>query len=211
MDFLKKNWITIALIVSGLFLTWILFRGCAPDNTHKDEHKAVDSTAGYWQVKVKEVNKNYDYILSLNQKYETAITELATKVWAKQVLANANQQRINELVAQYKDSKVPKLVTCDSLVSVIEQQDLTIHGFSDLTDSIVSNHNRQMEVVMSQFKDLQTAFNSQSIALQTTTQKYDGLYKDYDKSVRANKFNKTLSRVLAGALLIVGGALVIGK
>ena len=210
-SWLSKNWLTVALIIAALILTWILFRGCAPDNTHVDEHKAVDSVNKYWQIKHKADSLYADSVAKADIKKDAAIANLTAKIKATEGRLTDAQQKASDLadIIQSQIDTAAKFKACDSLAVLVQSKDFQVHALTELTDSIINQYVKKLEVRQDVLTRLEKSYNDQNKALAETTQKYDGLYKDYNTSVKANKFNKTLSRILAGVVLVLGGALLI--
>ncbi len=210
---MKVNGTVIALIVAGLVLTFFLFRGCAPGNTHIDEHKAVDSTQTYWMKKHKADSLFADSMASVAASKDTIINKLRIRLSDAQSMVTVEQNKAQGLaeIIQTTIDTGAKFKACDSLAVIVQAQAFQVHSLNELTDSLISQYTAKLQVQQQTITRIEKSYNEQSKAMAETTQKYDGLYKDYNKAIRNNKTNKLLTRIMAGVILVLGGAIIIGK
>jgi hypothetical protein len=207
----SKKWILIGLIVAGLILTWLLFRGCSPGNTHEGEKKSVDSMANYWKQRHKYDSLKIDSADKASAAKDVIISGLLAQIKVTRgrlTLSQARARDLANIIISPVDTPA-KFKACDSLAVVVQGMEFQISGLNTLTDTLVNAYTQLGIIKDSEIQQLKESYALQGIDLQVVKAKYDGLYKDYTKSVKANKFNKTASRVLAAAVLVLGGALLI--
>lgn len=210
MDFIKKNWLGILIALGVIFLFWAIFRSCNTPNLHTDEKAKLDSL----NAVIERMQKD-----SLIKLHEDSIRD---QVDARKYdsLRNLEKQRLAELkIANnqakeyaYKYQKAignhdtsAAISNCGDLARQVIEKDIIISGFETITDSLSKAHTESMlnkDRQIAIWKGLYLAADSGRIE---NKNKYNGLSKDYGKQVKANKFNKNLSRGLAIVVLVLGG------
>lgn len=204
LNFLKANWKMLLIGAIFLFLAFIMLRRCTPSRDTSGEKKEVDSL-------VKVVNQQRsDFTVAIVKK-QTEIDSISEASRKTQLEANKAQKEIRRLIARSSEiiAKAPAEIkqdkNFDSLASVNQELALQVADYIDLTDTISTQYQKQLDakdsIIALQGKllfDLQNKFVD-------VTGKYYQLQKDYVKVEKKRKRNNTLNRVLAGALIVAGG------
>lgn len=208
MDFIKKNWLTILIALGVIFLLWVIFRGCNSSNPHTEDKKYVDSLESVIKAEQqKQAKDSASYAIKIAAK-DSAFNNVVNKLNATSSLAIKEQTeriRLAKLIQNAGIDTVLKFASCDSLASIVIDQGSVIETLQGLTDSLVIQHVEEMKIKDQRIAALDSAYKNVSDQALMIKSKYDPLFKDYGKQVKANKFNKTLSRVLGIAVLILGG------
>lgn len=207
---ISKGWLTVALIAIGLFLVWLVFRGCGPDNKHKENKSEVDSIRTSAQARHRHdslVIVQYKDAITLLNKDKGVLKE---KVQALETQLNKSSGKANKIAYEVVKAKiihdtVNYIAGCDSLVTAV----------ADLTN-ILDNYQYEMGEMVNNY-EAQLTYKDSVISIQTVgraelmksfnevTYKYDVLYVDYSKVIKKGKRERLLTRVLAGATLVLGG------
>lgn len=210
MDFIKKNWLTISIAIGVIFLLWVIFRGCNKPNLHTDEKVKLDSLNAI----IERMKK--DSLIKLHE--DSVRDQVNSRKYDS--LRNIEKQRLSELKYANNQAKeyaykyqkaisnhdtTAAISNCGELAKQVIEKDIIISGFETITDSLAKAHTESMlnkDRQIATWKGLYIAADSARIE---NKNKYNDLSKDYGKEVKANKFNKNLSRGLAIAVLILGG------
>lgn len=212
MTFLKKYWLQILIAFGLIFLLVIIFRGCNPAADHTSDKQYVDSVIQVNALLKKQAftKLHMDRVIdSLNQwRYDSMLkVHQVDRLKVDEATAKANLYAFKYQQARELHDTILSFVECDTLALVAQDQAIKIHGYEKLTDSLVSAHAAAMLIRQGQYESLNALYMQTDTALNGVAGRYNGLYKDYTKVVKANKFNKTLSRVLAIAVVVLGGSL----
>jgi uncharacterized protein YihD (DUF1040 family) len=176
-----------------------------------DESRSVDSVNKYWQERHAIDSKYVDSMAAVDASKDTVINNLQTQLSLTRTNLKIADHRANDLVEiiQSHADTPSKLMACDSLAVLVQQYSFQVGTLTELTDSIISQYTKKLEIRQDVLTRLEDSYNTQNKVLAENTKAYDGLYKDYNKVVKANKFNKTLSRILGVTVLVLGGALIL--
>lgn len=197
------------LIAAGVFLLIMAFRQCNNLPSHRGEGKSMDSVAvalaakeKAGEVKLAALTRQKDslqHIVDTTQKQLQAVRKdlSARAIAVLQNLANGSQ-------AIGKHDTLWRLQNCDSLraqvaagLPVVIAQD----SLSQETIAACMAEGAVKDSIAASYLDLwqttKTAYSQQRAA-------YVGLLKDYNKANGRLKFNKTMTRGLAIALLAAG-------
>lgn len=210
-----RRWLTIAAICIGtIVLLAIVFRGCVHVNPHKEEKKEVQqinqATQKAWDSTAQE--------LQLSRHREDSLQRI-TQVQAAQMAATKKElahsrQKLHQVITALDNAKVAGDTTkylqlADSLRNETVAQAGVIQHYETLTDSTIENYERRIKEkdhTIEMQADLLTKLRSANIEI---TGKYNDLHKAYGKVTRKLKGERTMGRILAGAVLV--GGLIIAK
>lgn len=210
MDFIKKNWLGILIAIGVIFLLVIIFRGYNPANPHIDDKRYVDSLETVIKAGQKKQQKDsLRYLIEIAAK-DSAFNNMLSKLnttSSQAIKAQAENIRLAKLILNSGKDTVLKFASCDSLASIVLTQNDALEGWKELTDSLVIQHVEEMKIKDNRIAALDSAYKNASDQALIIKGKYDPLFKDYGKQVRANKFNKTLSRILSIVVLTLAGSL----
>jgi hypothetical protein len=205
ITFLKKYGLWLAGI-AGVFLLIIAFRGCNPAPSHKDEKKSLDSA----QVKYKAAKDSMKLVIAdLTYRNETLQRAYDTIHHQRDSLGRVVKDGVVKLQAAIKRGQEAKdrgdtasvVRSWDTVTGMVNRGIPAIVKADTLDQQMVDNHNRQMAIKDSAIAALTYLWHFADDNYAGAKKAYDGLYHDYGDLNRQFKFNKTLSRGLAIALL----------
>lgn len=213
ISLLKRFW---WLIAAGVFLLFIAFRSCKPLPSHKEEKKEMDKDAAIYK-------SQRDSLL---------------KVAAERGVENEQLKRRNDTLLHQRDSlrgevaagikKAQGIIkegrdalkrgdtgmvfhSWTDLATTVEKGISTIGREDTISQQIIENQKQQLAIkdsTISAYRYLWSLADS-NYAKQRSA--YDALFSDYKRANSGLKFNKTLSRGLAIALLVAGAKIFIFK
>lgn len=210
----NKYIIPAVLIVAGIILAAVIFRGCDNSPSHNEEVKEVKALQE--QLKKTEERAATDStrlvrrgdslqvtLLDLQNKQDVIKRELVATKNKVQALAGANEKaKTNRDTARY-------ISTCDSLkdLATLQGEIITMYQFND--SARTANYEDQLTE-----KDSLLANRAALIAQlrQANTETYGALMQintDYNKISRKLKRERTLSRVLAAGVAVLGGVVLL--
>lgn len=208
-----KSWL---LIAAAVFLLAMAFRSCNNLPSHKDEGKSMDSLQkAYSTEKAVDLRKITDLTFqkdsiqdrfdSLDARYKAVQQDASARVDAvQQNLSNGDQ-------AIAKRDTLWRLRNCDSLRAQVTTGLLVIAAKDSLCQAMISACIAEGSVKDSISQTYLSLWKKADTAYSRQRQAYVGLYMDYTKANSRLKFNKTLSRGLAIALLAAGAKIFIFK
>lgn len=217
LDKIKSiRWITWLLIAGALFLLIMAFRACNNLPSHKEEKKSLDSLATAYQVQVGQQQRQIAVLTvendSLQRRLDTTSRQLSAVRKDLSIRADAVRQTLTsgDRAALRRDTAAI-VVNWDSLRAQIAAGLPVVIAQDSLSQQVIADCIRQGVV-----KDSLTAVYRGLWLLADTNyarqrQAYNGLFIDYTKANSRLKFNKTLSRGLAIALLAAGAKIFIFK
>lgn len=214
MTITKGHYALAGIIAAGIILAAIIFRGCDNSPSHKEEIKAVKALQE--QLRTIEQAKAADSSrlarrgdslhlvnLDLQNKKDVIARELATTKTKVYKLASQNEK------AKKSHDTARYIETCDSLKDLAKLQGelLEMYQFNDSARTV--NYEEQLSA-----KDSLLANRAALIAQlrATNTETYTALLNintDYYKVTRKLKRERTLSRVLAVGVAVLGGAILL--
>jgi hypothetical protein len=206
----NNKWIWVALAAVALFLTWAVFRGCGEGNVHRSNKSQVDSAK-------QATNTRYKRDSSLVKEYQTAISvlendkrNLKVKVAALETQLNASGKQANKIAYKVVQAKVERdtiryVANCDSLVTAVADLTNILDHYQEEIRQTVNNYEATNLYKDSIISIQGAGLVSLKASHDFVSGKYDLLYRDYGKLVKRNKRERTLTRILAGATLVLGG------
>lgn len=203
--YLTKNLKWIALIITLLFLAWVMFRGCNTLPDHADGKKTVDSVTAAYAVEKKEALAQIDSLTREDRRKDWIMDSLVTKVHGVQQDMAVRRNAITGTLARDQQARIDKdtaaiVSNCDTLARQVEAGMLIVGGYENLTDSLVKAAKDQARIKDSLAMAFMNLYRKSDAALGVVTKEYNVLYPDYVKARRGLNFNKGLSRGLAVAL-----------
>lgn len=214
MTITKGHYKLAGIIAVGIILAAIIFRGCDNSPSHNEDVKEVQALQE--QLKKKEEKAASDSarlvrrgdslqtsLLDLQNKQDVIKRELVTTKNKVQALVGANEK------AKTNRDTVRYIQTCDSLkdLATLQAEIITMYQFNDSARTV--NYEEQLTA-----KDSLLANRAALIAQlrQTNTETYGALMQintDYNKVTRKLKRERTLSRVLAAGVAVLGGVVLL--
>lgn len=212
--FNTRNYMIGGVIVVLVFLAFVFFRKCDNSPSHNEDVKEVKALQE--QLKKTEEKAATDSarlvrrgdslqtsLLDLLNKQDVIKRELSAMKNKVQALAGANEKaKTNRDTARY-------ISTCDSLkdLATLQGEIITMYQFND--SARTSNYEDQLTA-----KDSLLANRAALISQlrQTNTGTYGALMQintDYNKVSRKLKRERTLSRVLAAGVAVLGAGLLL--
>lgn len=203
------NKVEIAAGVAAVsFLLWVLLRGCNP--APQTNQKQVDSLYAVIQT------QNKQWIAINKADSAQLVDEFLTNDSLKAVLRSTEFERSlltatnNNLYAELKKARVihdtpSQFVICDSCFNQLDAMSLQLAKVEYVADTLAKADSSIIMQEHYQFLVTKSLYLKTDSALATTKTYYDGLSKQYGAQVRNNKFNKTLSRIEAAVILVLGG------
>lgn len=208
-----KYWL---LIAAGIFLMIMAFRSCNNLPSHKQEGKNMDSLQiAYASEKAADLHRIaelsfqkdsiQDRFDSLDALYKAVKQDASARVSAvRQNLASGAD-------AIAKHDTLWRLQNCDSLRAQVAAGLPVIAAQDSLCQAMVNACMAEGGVKDSLISSYATLWRKADTAYSQQRAAYVGLYSDYNKANSGLKFNKTLSRGLALALLVAGAKIFIFK
>jgi len=214
IEFLKKNWLKMLLLLVVAFLFWLVIR--TDHKTDDTNLKKVDSLV----LVNKKIIYSYDS-LSLEYKkvkYNDSVTKsnLFKNLLVTKKALNKTERKVNDLIAISDSLKealdtVAYVKNCDSLIIEVKalmfsNEELQKQYNELLTQFMLEQANN--DSVMLQKDKL---YSDLRIASDEVIKNYDAFRNQYWKAEKSRKLNKNLTRGLAAAVLILGITVLVNK
>jgi len=211
--FTWRNALVAAGIVGAIVLLLILFRGCDHSPDHSQDVKEVKQDQGALKTKDEQariVTNNWKEKADSLQRINVAL-QAQLDVYKQE--AAKSKEKAGRLVKELDRAKAERdtsayVQTCDTLQQMVQDQAVTIDEYILLVDSVSANYQQQIDYkdsIINQQVDLLAAFRESNTKLE---QRYYEINTDYLKATKKLKRERTLGRVLAGAVLVLGGLLL---
>lgn len=212
--FNTRNYIVGGIIVVLIFLAFVFLRKCDNSPSHKEEVKEVKILQE--QLKEREFKSATDSIRWVKQQdsLKTVLVNLETKRVLIDIELKQTKNAVRSLIAA-NDQAIEErdtllyIQTCDSLkdLATLQNEIITMYQFNDSARTV--NYEEQLTA-----KDSLLANRAVLIAQlrQTNTETYGALMQintDYNKISRKLKRERTLSRVLAAGVAVLGGIVLL--
>lgn len=207
--FNRRNYIRAVLVIAAILLLFVVFRGRAYVKDHnstvaqldkitaelKTAHSKVDSFAIATEAKT--------HLLALENNH------LLNKIDSVEAQNRGYGRQVIQLTANLKAAKSMKdtakyYANCDSLAIVAEDQRDAIANYEILIDSSAANFQEQIAAKDALLNERAALNNKYRTSTQWMEQEIKQQQKDYGKLVKKHKRERTLSRVLAVAVLTLG-------
>jgi hypothetical protein len=214
--YIKAHRLFILLTAGAIFLLIIAFRGCNNLPSHKDEKKEMDSLSAAYEGQIgalKRDNVNLSFQKdSIQRKFDSASLELAAnrKDGAAKIEAVKQTLTSGDRAAARRDTAA-MLINWDSLRAQVVAGLPVVVANDSLSQQVIAACVAQGAVKDSLIANYATMWQKADNAYSRQRAAYNGLYTDYSKANSRLKFNKTLSRGLAIALLVAGAKIFIFK
>lgn len=212
--FNRRNLIIAAIAIGFLVLILITFRGCYRTPSHKEDVREVKVLQD--QLKEMEFKSAADSIRWVMQQdsLKTVLVNLETKRVLIDIELKQTKKAVRSLVAA-NDQAIEErdtllyIQTCDSLkdLATLQGEIITMYQFNDSARTV--NYEDQLTA-----KDSLLANRAALISQlrQANTETYGALMQinaDYNKISRKLKRERTLSRVLAAGVAVLGGIVLL--
>jgi len=210
------RWTTWLLIAVAVFLLFMAFRSCNNLPSHKPEKKSSDSAAAAYadsvaiqRRKIVDLEyRNSDLQKSLDSANQ--LLNIVRKDAAARVIA-VRQNLTNGDEAIVKHDTLWRLQNCDSLRAQVKSGLSVVIAQDSLSQQVIADCMRQGAVKDSTILAYRYLWSIADSNYARQRQAYNGLFADYKTANSRLKFNKTLSRGLAIALLVAGAKIFIFK
>jgi len=210
------RWTTWLLIAVAVFLLFMAFRSCNNLPNHKPEKKRLDSTAAAYVDSVaiqkrKIVDLEFRNDL-LQHRLDTANMLLVAvrKDAAARVIAVRQTLASGADAARRRDTAAI-IINWDSLRAQVAAGLPIVVAQDSLSQQVIADCMRQGAVKDSMIVAYRYLWSLADSNYSRQRQAYNGLFADYKTANSRLKFNKTLSRGLAIALLVAGAKIFIFK
>jgi hypothetical protein len=215
IPFLKKYGLWLAGI-AGVLLLIIAFRGCNPAPSHKDEKKSLDSLDAAYKNAVSEKQRQIIGLElhndSLQKKLDSTQLLLSfTRKDASVRIAAVKQTLTAGADAALRKDTAAILVNWDSLRAQVIAGLPVVIAQDSLSQQVIADCLQQGMVKDSLIYSYKALWQKADTVYARSALAYNGLYVDYARLNKQFKFNKTLSRGLAVALLVAGAKIFILK
>lgn len=205
MQNLKINWKLWLGIAIFIFLLFIIFGKC---NTNKPVTEKIIYKPD--QSVVKERDAYRDTVELYRDQIEQAKAE---KQSSEKLMQRANKE-LGTLIVKYNKAvdaaNVPVIrETCDSIVAENQNQLAMIGQYQTDMNDLIDYYDLALKAADSAAIKSNYLLISANAASQQVTADYNALVKSNNKNLRKAKRNKGLNRVLAGALVVVSGILIV--
>jgi len=210
------RWTTWLLIAVAVFLLFMAFRSCNNLPSHKSEKKSSDSAAAAYadsvaiqrrliielQYRNSDLQKSLD---SANQQLNIVRKDAAARAIAvRQTLASG-------IDAARRRDTAAIVINWDSLRAQVAAGLPVVIAQDSLSQQVIADCMRQRAVKDSMIVAYRYLWSIADSNYARQRQAYNGLFADYKMANSRLKFNKTLSRGLAIALLVAGAKIFIFK
>lgn len=212
--FNTRNYFIGGVIVVLIFLAFVFFRKCHNSPSHNEEVKEVKALQE--QLKEREFKSVADSIRWVKQQdsLKTVLVNLETKRVLIDIELKQTKKAVRSLIAA-NDHAIEErdtllyIATCDSLkdLATLQGEIITMYQFND--SARTANYEDQLMA-----KDSLLTNRAALIAQlrHANTETYSALMQintDYNKISRKLKRERTLSRVLAAGVAVLGGAILL--
>lgn len=210
------RWTTWLLIAGAIFLLIMAFRGCNNLPSHKAEKKESDqryenyrADSGRMVKKIADLSFRND---SLQGALDTALRQ--RDIYRKDLSGRADAVRktlaSGDAAGRRRDTAAI-VVNWDSLRAQVAAGLPVVIAQDSLSQQIIDDCMRQGAIKDSMTAAYRYLWTKADSNYGAQRQAYNDLFKDYSKANSRLKFNKTLSRGLAIALLAAGAKIFIFK
>lgn len=208
------KWITptqikwAAISIAFVLLFCFVFRSC--DKTPKAVHTPVTVE----QVDIKQ--QTIDSLYAVVGDKQAEINALKDEIRTSDILIDKADTEITRLIKVHRNFKAVKdtvevVKVCDSLIDANEFLMVEINQYQKDMNSLIEMYDAALQASDSAAIK-QTQLNSDlRIALDIANTKNAGLVKDYNRELKKKKRERTVNRVLAAAVMVTGGALLLSK
>jgi hypothetical protein len=199
----RKYYIIGGAIILSVVLFLLLFRGCNLKNTHKEEAEQLKKENAELKEKEKVANLQFDSIQQSNKERDAQIQLYKFREDIAQEELNESLDYGNRLAHELKQAKKDKdtvkyFAKCDSLADhigllsgVIYEYEAYIDTLIKMQDAQLASKDRLLENRMDLYGQLRTQYDE-------VYEKYNGLYSDYKKAIKASKKGRIGIGVHAG-------------
>lgn len=201
-------------VLCCIFLIWLVFRGCDHVDPVSDNTKALDSLSKIIrddklihehrisifkdQIDSLRLVINTNAVKSKMQEHQYDVVSWRLRYFIRKSDSLKNQLDTSSYVVNC-DSIIREAIHLDSLSrEYIALYNKTVDDFqtqSELKDSIIIHQRVAYDTLASRYNDLNVLATK--------------INKDLQKSEKGRKFNRTLNRILAGVVLVLGGKVLI--
>jgi len=211
--FLKKYW---PLLIAGAFLLWVAFRGCNNLPSHKDEKKSLDSLNNAYQVLVGQQQRKISELTFQNDSLEKRLDSTARRLNAVRWDLSARAVAVRQTLASGADAARRRdttaiVINWDSLRAQVITGLPIVVAQDSLSQAMINDCLAQGAIKDSVATAYRYLWMTADSAYGKQRSAYNSLFADYKKANSRLKFNKTLSRGLAIALLAAGAKIFIFK
>jgi hypothetical protein len=213
MKFLKQNWKMLLLILVAAFLVWLLFRSCKSVD-HSAEYRRSDSLALIIKIdRAKWIADSSDFA---ERKYVDSVEKEVLK--RQLIIAKAEFYKADAKVSHYitvADSlreildTVAYVKNCDSLIIEVEGLQFSNRELQTQYEETLQRMSDEVENHYVILANQQRTYNQLYDRTLQVLVINETLEKELRKAEKGRKFNKTLNRVLAAAVLVLGGAVLV--
>lgn len=213
---LKHYYFLAGIIAVGFLLAAIIFRGCSPAPSHKDDIKEVQALQA--QLKKKEQSSAADSarLVKRGDSLEKELHVLQNKKDMISKELTITKTKVQLLAAQNSAAKANKdtaryIETCDSLRNLATLQGEVITMYQNYADSVETNYEAQLTAKDSLLNNRASLIADLRNVNDRTNAELLSINTDYLKVTKKLKRERTLSRILAIATTTVGTLLITKK
>jgi len=207
---MKDNWMLIVAAVIFFFIFIIIFRGCDGKGTVKDNQNKIDSLTAivkfqdeeYWKMidrfKIKE--DSMSKIIAATKKKVDSVGRSYEKVsWYARLLV----QRGDSLKAQL--DTISFMNNCDDLAVEVIRLDSLARDYVSMYEILEYNLTDALWQKDSVINLQQVAYVNMKANFDSCAAQAVQINEQLKKALKQKKFNKTLTRILGGAVLVLSG------
>lgn len=191
--------LSIAALLTIIALLFLVFRGCDPTPVKPPPPSPAPEN--------KELVNRIDSLEKVSRVKDKVIDSLKEKLTITKSAATNTEKKLKEQLAQKPTIEEPELMNknCDSIAQLAEQYLVEVQEMKEDYDSLVVT----FEEIISEKNGVITVYEiingEYTKAYNQLEGMYKGLSKQYTKQVKAKKRERTLTRVLAAGVVILGG------
>lgn len=212
--FNSRNYIAAGVIVGFIFLLLVIFRGFDNSRSHKAEVQEVKTLQEKLIKTEDRLRADSVQLTQHNDSLQTALLDLQNK---KDVIAEEltiTKSKVQKLATQNEQAKTDRdtvryIQTCDSLKDLARLQNEIITMYQENDSVRTANYEDQLSA-----KDRLLANRADLIAQlrATNTETFAAMMQintDYNKVTRKLTRERTLSRILAAGVAVLGGVVLL--
>lgn len=211
MTFTKGDYIHGGILLATVILGWLIFRGCDPAPV--TDNQKIDSLTRALKSYEIEYNRHIKRDMEYSDKLEKKVDSLKDVLDKEKLNVRITSKELDNVLAGYQKAKEKKdtvdaVTNCDSIVKLATEQALQFEYYIETSDSIyyAELRNRQLkDSIIAEQAKMYAQFRS---SFYTVSNDYNKLSEDYNKMVKKRNFNKTTTRILAAAVVVLGGILL---
>lgn len=218
LEFLKRNWVSIVLILIILFLVHTLFQSNAAEQSAREDAKQSKAMVAKLVAEMKSKDEKHNAIMAAMdediKRYDSIVIDLQTALNESKKDVRWYFSRIKVLTKQADSLRTSVDTTeysrkMDSAAREIDNAALAYAQMEYRVLELEKALAQREGVKDDQIAALKEQLESTRKSFLEMVDRYNKLYKDFAEVAKKSKRRLLLNRILAGSVLATGGALLL--